>query len=207
MIKPKNGRALIAAFVFLVGLLALWARPVTADCVSCGPGGECVTAPPGYSANCECRIRSNQGTAICIPRGICDPTDASSCDGTFPQNFQNFSASKARISPQFIKRLTDKNSRLGGAVLGIIGEINDTAEAQTRSFAGTLGEAGKSFHFEAKVKPLAEGAISLAVQIEEDVTHQTEVFEGVVLDGGRSGSFSQVKRAGRAEILSWKDSL
>lgn len=204
MSQPKNGRASIAGFAFLVCLLALWSRPVTADCVSCGPGGECVTAPPGYSANCECRIRSNQGASICLPHGVCDPTDASTCDGTVPPNF---AAGKARISPQFIKRLTDKSSLLAGAVLGVIGEINETAETRPRTFAGTLGEAGKSYHFQAKVKPLAEGAISLAVQIEEDATHQTEAFEGMVLDGGRTGNFSQVKRERRAEILSWKDSL
>jgi hypothetical protein len=63
-------------------------------------------------------------------------------------------------------------------VLGVIGEINDPAEAQTRSFAGTIGEAGKSYHFQAKVKPLAEGAISLAVQIEEDATHKPKRSRG-----------------------------
>jgi hypothetical protein len=204
MPQPTSERSLPVMFAFLVCLLALWASPVNADCVSCGPGGECVTAPPGYSANCECRIRSTNGASICIPHGVCDPTDATSCDGTSPQNL--VSGAKPRISTQFTQRLADKNPRLAGVLLGVLGEINSATEVPARVLTGTIGEAGKSYHFQARITPLAAGALSLTVRIEEDRTRQSEDFEAAVLDQGRSGKISQVERAGRTDLLSWKDS-
>ncbi len=91
-------------------------------------------------------------------------------------------------------------------LLGVLGEINSAHQVPARVLTGTIGEAGKSYHFQARITPLAASALSLTLRIEEDRTHKAEDFEAAVLDQGRSGTVSQMERAGRTDLLSWKDS-
>src|SRR4029079_12958027 len=115
----------IVALSFLVGSLAVGgAYPVNAGCVSCGPGGECFDVTSGFSGNCECRIRNVNGVAVCKPSGVCDPSDATSCDNSPQPNV----APGVEVSAKFLNRLAEKNPRLAGAVWGALMEDSSTRE-------------------------------------------------------------------------------
>jgi hypothetical protein len=190
---------------FLVCLLVLGSIPVSADCVSCGPGGECVTAPPGYSANCECRIRSVAGASVCTPHGVCSATDASSCDDTPLSNL----VPGGKISTKFLQGLADKNPLLAGAVWGAIVEKDSPSREILYSqlvqgqYSGTMGKDGKSYTFRTQVQSLPGGAFSLAVHIEETGTGRADEFGGLVLNEGRSGNLMQEGRGQRTSVFSW----
>lgn len=188
-----------------VCLLVLGSLPVSADCVSCGPGGECTSAPPGYSANCECRIRSNAGAVICTPHGVCSTTDPSTCDNDPISNL----APGGRISTKFLHGLGDKNPLLAGAVLGAISE-KDSPSRETLfhylvagDYRGTMGKDGRSYTFRTQVQALAGGAFSLAVHVEETGTGRSDDFEGIVSEEGRSGNLMQAERGQRKTVFSW----
>src|SRR4051812_15508403 len=140
-------RSSVAALVILVGCLT--AGPALAECVSCGPGGECFSTSPGFSGNCECKIRVFNHVATCKPSGICDPNDATSCDSNgFPQVI----ASHAPISTRFLNDLAEVNSLLAGAVWAGISEANSSLKADRRAeVQGTMGFEGKSYAYRAEV--------------------------------------------------------
>jgi hypothetical protein len=173
--------------------------PGLADCVSCGPGGECQTAPQGNSANCECKIRSVNGVAICKPSGVCDPNDATSCDSNgFPQVI----ASKGRnVVMPFLSALSDRDPLLAGAVWAGLAEWNSGGS----EVKGTMGRDGRSYTYRAQMKPLAEDAVSLAIEVRDDRGKVRQSFEGVVLEDGRSGHFLKVSGLhGQVPVYSWK---
>ncbi len=201
MLKPSN----IAASVVLVGFFVLSPHPVNAGCVSCGPGGECFEASAGFSANCECRVRVNHGTAICTPSGVCDPNDASSCPGNGP--LPNL-APRGQISTKFVDRLADKNPLLAAAVFGVIEEHNSPCGKSPSLLAsgkltGTMRRDRKNYTFRATGQPLAQGALSFSIELEEDRTGRVQEFEGVVLENGRSGHIEQVGLKSRTSVFSW----
>jgi len=173
--------------------------PALADCVSCGPGGECQTAPPGNSANCECKIRSVNGVAICKPSGVCDPNDAASCDSNgFPQLI---AAKGRKIGMPFFSALADRDSMLAGVVWAGLSEWNSGGS----KVKGTMGKDGKSYTYRAQMKPLAEDAVSLTIEVSDDRGKVRQSFEGVILEGGRAGHFLKVTDSrGRVPIYSWK---
>src|SRR6478735_542050 len=124
----------MASSIFVACLVG--ARPVLADCVSCGPGGECYTVSTGFSGNCECKIRSFNGKATCRPSGICDPNDATSCD---PNGFPQVIASRVQISTRFLNDLAEVNPLLAGAVWAGIAEANASLKAERAEVQGTMG--------------------------------------------------------------------
>jgi hypothetical protein len=202
-----KSRLSAAAVPVLVGcLLSGWAHSAHAQCVSCGPGGECFNASDGFSANCECRIRNIHGAVICTPHGACDPNVTNSCDDGPPQLL----TAKDPISTQFVRALAEKNPLLAGAVWGGITEENSASRktlhvgSAAREYTGTMGQDGKSYSFRTRVQLLADHSYSLAVHVEEDGTSHAEDYEGVIQGGGLSGSLEHVGPQGRTSVFSWK---
>lgn len=192
-----------AVLTVSISILPWAASPAFAGCVSCGPGGECFEASPGFSANCECRIRSINGAVICKPSGICDPRDSSTCSD---DPWVNVSPG-AEISTKFVNRLGLKNPLVAGAVWGAITEDPSTSRSRVSAgvYTGTMGKDGRSFTFQTEVRQTAVDAFSLSIRLEEDATGQVEEFEGVLLEGGRSGSIFRVtKGEARARVFSWR---
>jgi hypothetical protein len=189
----------------LICLLSVGSLPVSADCVSCGPGGECFTAASGFSANCECRIKSVGGATVCTPKGVCSADDSNSCDNQ-PQPTL---VPGGRISTKFLKGLAAKNPLLAGAVWGAISEKDSPSgeilysQLVQGEYSGTMGKNGKSYTFRTQVQSLAGGAFSLAVHVEETGTGRADDFEGIVLDEGRSGNVMQAGRGQRTTVFSW----
>jgi hypothetical protein len=136
--------------------------------------------------------------AICKPSGVCDPNDATSCD---PNVFPPVIASKGRnIAMPFLNALSDRDPLLAGAVWGGLTEWNSGG----REVKGTMGRDGMSYTYRATMKPLAEGAVSLAIEVTDDRGKVRQSFEGVVLEGGRSGHFLKVSGSqGRVPVYSW----
>jgi ribosomal protein L19 len=66
-----------------------------------------------------------------------------------------------------------------------------------------MGKDGKSYTFRTLVRSLAGGVFSLVVHVEEGGKGRAQEFEGVILDGGRSGNMVQVGREGRTSVFSW----
>jgi hypothetical protein len=205
-----NGRLIMhrivrPAFLLLCSGIAL--VPASAvECVSCGPGGECYTASPGFSANCECRIRSISGTAICKPSGVCDPSDSTSCDG---DPWVNVSPGE-EVSTAFLTHLGEKDSLAAGAVWGALTEGPAARGKVIRShlapgeYAGTMGKDGRSYTYRTRVRQLAAGSWSLAIAVEEDGTGGVQEYEGVLRERGKSGTVVRVGKEGRARVASWR---
>jgi hypothetical protein len=192
--------------VAAVAVLAAWPYPLLADCVSCGAGGECFSVSPGFSGNCECKIRSLHGVAICKPSGVCDPNDATSCsDDQFPQGLTSspISSSRGKIATPFLQDLAGKDPLLAGAVWAGIAEENSSSAPGSREVTGTMGQGRKGYTYRTLVQSLAENAVSLTIHVEEDGTGRARDYEGTVLDGGRSGSFVKVGVKGRSAVFSW----
>jgi hypothetical protein len=195
---------IVTMSVFVGSLVVAGAYPVNAGCVSCGPGGECFDVTSGFSGNCECRIRSVKGVAVCRPFGVCDPSDATSCDTGPNPNV----ASGVEVSAKFLSRLAEKNPRLAGAVWGALMEDSSSREVLryrlvAGEYTGTMGKDGKSYTFRTRVQPLSGDAFSLSIRLEEDGTGSAEEFTGVLLDRGQSGTLEQVRREGRTRVFSW----
>lgn len=178
--------------------MMLLAGPVLADCVSCGPGGECHTTSAGFSGNCECRIRSVNGVSSCRPLGVCDPNDANSCKteeegGGFP----------IQISTRFVTGLAELNPLLAAAAWAGVDEANasrkDRAEVK-----GTMGQDGRSYTYRAEVRRLPKGSASLIIQVQEDGAPVVQRYEGTLASAGRSGRFVEVGPKGRSPVYSWE---
>ena len=179
---------LVAAMVFL-------ATPVLADCVSCGPNGECYTTSPGFSGNCSCRIRSVNGMAVCRPEGVCDANDSTSCDiggGGFP----------TQITSRFVNDLAQVNPLLAGAALAGVEEANSTRKARAE-VKGTMGRDGKSYTYRAEVRRLSQDSISMIIEVQEDGAPGVQRYEGALANAGRSGRFLEVGAKGRSPVYSW----
>jgi hypothetical protein len=191
----------ITALAILAGFLTLAERPVLADCVSCGPGGECFSTSPGFSGNCECKIRSINGVATCRPSGVCDPNDATSCstDSGFPQVI----ASQARISIRFLNGLAEVNPLLAGAVWAGVAEANSALKGDRAEVKGTMGREGKSYTYLSRVRLLADGSVVLTAHVEEEGTGLAQDYEGTFPASGRSGRFVKVGPKGRSQVYSW----
>lgn len=196
----------VVARVFLVGgLVVVGAYPVNAGCVSCGPGGECFDVSPGFSGNCECRIRNVGGAAVCKPSGICDPSDTTSCDSGSQPNV----SPGVEVSAKFLSRLAEKNPRLAGAVWGALTEEDSSSREVLRyrliagEYTGTLGKKGKSYTFRTRVQPLSGDGFSLSVLVEEDGTGHAEEFTGSLLERGQRGTLERVGHEGRTGVFSW----
>lgn len=135
--------AMLICLLIVVGSL-----PVSADCVSCGPGGECFTAAAGFSANCECRIKSVGGATVCTPKGVCSADDSNSCDNQ-PQPTL---VPGGRISTKFLKGLAAKNPLLAGAVWGALSEKDSPSgeilysQLVQGEYSGTMGKRRKELH-------------------------------------------------------------
>lgn len=198
-------RCTALAMTLLISILPGAASPGFAGCVSCGPGGRCFDASPGFSANCECKIHSINGTAVCKPSGICDPRDSSTCSDDPGVDVPRGS----EVATKFVKRLGEKHPLAAGAVWGAVTE--DPATSRSRmsagTFTGTMGKDGKSFTFRTEVRQIASDAFSLSIRVEEDGTGHVEALEGVLLEGGRSGSITRVTQGEpRARIFFWQAS-
>ena len=182
----------------LAAAMMLLAFPVLADCVSCGPGGECYEASPGFSGNCECKIRSNNGVAVCRPAGICDPNDATSCEtgpgGGFPVYL---------ISTKFVNDLGEVNPLLAGAVWAGIAEANASRQVDLAEVKGTMGQDGRSYTYRAEVRFLPKGSVFLKIHVQEDGAGHAQLYEGTLAGAGRSGRFVQVGPKGRSPVFSW----
>lgn len=191
----------VAALSVLVGFFILAERPVLADCVSCGPGGECFTASPGFSANCECKIRSINGVATCRPSGICDPNDATSCsdNGGFPQVI----AAQPRISLRFLNDLAEVSPTLAGAVWAGVAEANSALKDGRAEVKGTMGKEGKSYTYLTRVRLLADGSVVLTAHVEEDGAGRAQDYEGTFAINGRNGRFVKVGAKGKSAVYSW----
>jgi len=191
-----NGTALS----ILLACLAIGGGPALADCVSCGPGGECYTVSPGFSGNCECKIRSFNGVATCKPAGICDPNDATSCStDSFPQVI----GTRVRISTPFLNDLAEVSPLLAGAVWAGILEANSGLKTDRAEVKGTMGKEGKSYTYLTRVRLLADGSISLTVRLEEEGAGRVQDYEGALTASGKSGRFVQVGAKGRTPVYSW----
>jgi hypothetical protein len=202
MMKPR----LSAILPVLVGCFLFgWEHSAHAQCVSCGPGGECYNASDGFSANCECRIRNVHGAVICTPHGACDPNVTNSCDDGPPQLL----TAKDTISTRFVQALGEKNPLLAGAVLGGITEENSASGkalhvgSAAREYTGTMGKDGRSYTFRTRLQPLADHSYSLTVHVEEDGRGAVEDYEGIIQGGGLSGRFERVEPQGRTSVFSW----
>ncbi len=190
-----------AALLVLLASLVVCASPLRADCVSCGPGGECFTASPGFSANCECRTRVINGSTICKPSGICDPNDPTSCKtDDFPQTI----SSHAKISLPFLNDLGLVNSQLAGAVWAGVAEAN-SSKTEVAEVKGTMGKEGRSFTYQARVQLLADGSASLKVHVQEDGAKRGQDYEGTIAGDGHMAQFVQVGPKGRSIVYSWGD--
>jgi hypothetical protein len=182
--------------------MMLLAAPVLADCVSCGPGGECYAVSPGFSGNCECKIRQLNGAAICRPSGVCDPGDANSCpeDGEFTE----VSAPRIRISMRFLNDFAEVNPLLAGAVWAGIGEASSTRNKGNRvEVKGTMGQDGRSYTYRTEVRILPKGSASFTILVQEDGAEHPQRYEGTLSGAGRSGRFVQVGPKGRDPVFSW----
>lgn len=183
--------------------LAVGGSPLLADCVSCGPGGECFTVSSGFSGNCACVIRSAHGVAICKPSGVCDPSDANTCsDNPFPQ-----SPTKRRaISTRFLPGLEETNPFLAGAVWAGLADLNAAPAATSAvEVEGTMGRDGKSYRYRIRVETLGDAAVSVAVHVQEDGAEQGQDYEGTLARGGRSGRFDRVGvKKERAAVFAWR---
>jgi hypothetical protein len=195
----------LKSILLLVLFCASLASPVNAGCVSCGSDGDCYDAAPGFSANCECRIRNIQGTIVCKPSGVCDPRDPSTCDD---DPWVTLSPGE-EISRSFLARLAGKNPLLAGAVWGATTEDYSKSGKLLRTwmasgeYTGTMGRDGRSFTYRTQVQQTAAHAYSLRVLVEEEGTDHRQEFEVVLLDRGRSGRAAQVEAKGRTPIVSW----
>ena len=190
-----------AAPLVLLASLAVCASPILADCVSCGPGGECYSASGGFSANCECKIRITNGVSICKPSGICDPNDPTSCQtDVFPPAI----ASHPKISLPFLNDLGQVNPYLAGAVWAGVAEAN-SSNTEVAEVKGTMGKEGRSFTYQARVQHLADGSASLKIHVQEDGAKRGQDYEGTIVSGGRMAQFVQVGPKGRSPVFSWGD--
>jgi hypothetical protein len=179
----------------LLVAMTLLTSPVLADCVSCGPGGDCYTVSAGFSGNCECKIRSLNGVAVCKPSGVCDPSDANSCDdegGGFP----------IQISTRFVNDLAKVNPLLAGAAWAGVVEANTSREGRAE-VSGTMGQDGRSYTYHAEIRWLPKGAVSLVIQVQEDGAERVQRYEGTLADAGRSGRLVEVGPKGRLPVYSW----
>jgi hypothetical protein len=185
----------------LLGCFAVLARPALADCVSCGPGGECYTASPGFSANCECRTRVVNGVAICKPSGICDPNDATSCKtDEFPQVI----ASRTHLSTPFLNDLAQVNPLLAGAVWAGIAEANTALKEDHAEVKGTMGKkGGGSYSYYTRVRLLEDGSASLKIHVQRDGAERGQDYEGTIAADGRSGQLVQMTPKGSSPVFSW----
>lgn len=192
-----------------LGLLSLFPFspvPASAGCVSCGPGGECFDAAPGFSANCACLIRNRSGIVICTPKGVCDPAQPNSCPEDDP--WTNV-APDQEISAKFVSRVAQVDPLLAGALLGAIAEeYSPTGESAKRGLVpgehtGTMGKDGASYKYTVHAEQIAANAFSVIVLIEEDGTGRIEEFEGVILEKGRSGTLDRVGKSGRSRVIAW----
>lgn len=181
--------------------MMLLATPVLADCVSCGPGGECYAASPGFSGNCECKIRQLNGAAICRPSGVCDPGDANSC----PEEgeFQEVSTPRIRISMRFLSPLAEVNPLLAGAVWAGIGEASSVRNGNRAEVKGTMGQDGRSYTYRTEVRILPKGSAFFRIQVQEDGAEHAQLYEGTLTREGRSGWFVQVGPKGKTPMFSW----
>jgi hypothetical protein len=191
---------LVNALSILIGCLAVCARPALADCVSCGPGGECFAASPGFSANCECRTRVVNGVATCKPSGICDPNDPTSCQ---TDQFPQLIASRAHLSTPFLNDLAQVNPLLAGAVWAGIAEANTALKADRAEVKGTMGRKGGSYSYHTQVQILEDGSASLKIHVQRDGAERGQDYEGTVAADGRSGQFVQVRPKGSSPVFSW----
>lgn len=183
----------------LAAVMMLLASPVLADCVSCGPGGECYSVTEGFSGNCSCNIRSQNGVAVCRPQGVCDPNDASSCEiggggNGFPVYF---------TSTKFLSDLGEVNPLLAGAVWAGIAEANSSRKGDRAEVKGTMGQDGRSYTYRVEVRLLPKGSASFTVHVQEDGTDQAQLYEGALAGAGRSGRFVQVGPTGKSPVFSW----
>jgi hypothetical protein len=178
--------------------MMLLAGPVLADCVSCGPGGDCYTTSAGFSGNCECRIRSVNGASSCRPLGVCDPNDANSCKtgeegGGFP----------IMISTRFVTGLAEVNPLLAAAAWAGVDGANETSKDRAE-VKGTMGQDGRSYTYRADVRRLPKGSVSLIIEVQEDGAPGVQRFEGTLTRLGRSGRFVEAGPKGRAPVYSWE---
>lgn len=183
--------------VLVVGMMLL-ASPALADCVTCGPDGDCYTTAPGFSGNCECRIRSVNGASVCRPLGICDPNDPNTCKeeedgGGFP----------IMISTRFVTGLAEVDPLLAGAAWAGVDTANETRKDRTE-VKGTMGRDGRSYTYRAEVRRLPKGSVSLIIEVQEDGASTVQRFEGNLTNLGRSGRFVEVRPRGRAAVYSWE---
>lgn len=175
--------------------LMLLACPVLADCVSCGTGGDCYTVSPGFSGNCECKIRSVNGVAVCRPAGICDPNDAGTCD-------EEGGGFTVQISTRFVNELSEVNPLLAGAAWAGVAEANSSRKGRAE-VKGTMGQDGRSYTYHAEVRRLPKGSVSLMIQVQEDGVPGVQRYEGTLASAGRSGRFVEVGPKGRSSVFSW----
>jgi hypothetical protein len=180
--------------------MMLMACPVLADCVSCGPGGDCYAVSPGFSGNCECKIRQLNGAAVCRPTGVCDPGDANSCpeDGEFTE----VSAPRVQISTRFLNDLAEVNPLLAGAVWAGIAEAS-SRKGDRAEVKGTMGQDGRSYTYRTEVRILPKGSASFNIHVQEDGVEPAQRYEGTLARAGRSGRFVQVEPKGRSPVFSW----
>jgi len=192
--------SLLSALSILLGCLAVCARPALADCVSCGPGGECYTVSPGFSGNCSCNIRSFNGVASCKPSGVCDPNDATSCKtNEFPQVI----ASRAHLSTPFLNDLAQVNPLLAGAVWAGIAEANSALKTDRAEVKGTMGKKGGSYSYYTRVQLLEDGSASFKVHVQKDGAERGQDYEGTIAADGRSGQLVRVTPKGSSPVFSW----
>ena len=189
----------LVSTLILLGCLAVLTQPALAECVSCGPGGECFTASPGFSANCECRTRVSKGVTICTPSGICDPNDPTSCSNQFPQVI----ASRAHLSTLFLNDLAEVNPLLAGAVWGGIQTANTALKEDRAEVKGTMGTKGASYSYYTRVQLLEDGSAALKIHVQRDGAQRGQDYEGTVAADGRSGRFVQVGLKGESPVYSW----
>jgi hypothetical protein len=185
---------------FLVVAMMFLALPVLADCVSCGPGGECYAVSEGFSGNCSCNIRSQNGVAVCRPQGVCDPSDATSCEigGGGGNGFPVY-----LISTKFVSDLGKVNPLLAGAVGAGIAEANTSRKGDRAEVKGTMGQEGKSYTYRVEVRVLPKGSALFTVHVQEDGTDHAQLYEGTLASAGRSGRFVRVGPTGKSPVFSW----
>jgi hypothetical protein len=187
-------------------LLATGASVANAGCVSCGPGGECFDASPGFSANCECRIRNVNGATICRPSGICDPTDANSCSD---DPLAGVVRGKA-VSTAFLTPLGEKNPRLAGAMWGALVEEKTSNPAQigrsylvAGDYAGTMGGKDHNYSYQTRVEDAQPNGFRVFVTIREDDSGRTEEYEGTLSRNARKGRLMRTDGTARAPVFNW----
>ena len=183
-------------------------RPIFANCVICGSGGECYEQPLTLSGNCECSVTSRFGSLICKPKGVCDPNDNNTCTGD-PGVLVGDNTDPV-VQPRFVELAAAQDSLLAAAIWGAMDQEKDAhgVLVQTRlapgEHAGTLGTRDhRSFKYQVDVRQPAATMFLLRVTLEEEKTGTVQSYVGAVYHDGLQGELVRLDGSAAGPVIVW----